>query len=97
MTDFNEKTLNRVADAIEAASCPNREGPFGLYDYTRYLNEGSTKPHCVRDFRDPKSDTWGDIIHCTDDPNEAQDVYNQLTRQHIAAAAIKAMIQQNKK
>lgn len=89
MIDITEEILDRVADAIEKARCPDREGPFGLYDYSNY--RGNEEPHCVRDFRDPRSDTYGNIIFRSSDREEAERMYERLTRQHIAAAAIAAM------
>lgn len=86
MTD--RETLARVADAIEQAQCPNREGPYGLYDYTSY---GHPKPHHVRDFRDPKSETWGHAVLTTTDREEAEATYKRLTREHVAKAAIAAL------
>ena len=82
-------TLERVATAIEQAQCPNREGPYGLYDYTSY---GHPKPHHVRDFRDPRSATWGHAVLMTTDREEAEATYRKLTREHIARAAIDAVL-----
>ena len=85
MTD--PETLDRVAAAIEQARCPGREGPYGLYDYTKY---GVAEPHRVRDFRDPGSPRWGDVVACFDDPKAAETLFQTLTRRHIARAAIAA-------
>lgn len=85
---MDEATLDRVADAIEAAKCPGREGPFGLYDYSSY---GWPNPHHVRDFRDPRSDSYGSCVAALTDPEIADRLYKTLTRRHIAEAAIAAM------
>lgn len=79
--------LDAVADAMEAATCPDREGPFGLFDYTDY---GDPRPHHVRDFRDPRSDTWGRPVHVGSDREEARRIYDEMTRRHVAAAAVAA-------
>lgn len=80
--------LNRIALAIEAAQCPGREGPYGLYDYTSY---GAQKPHRVRDFRDPRSEAWGDTVFASDDAATSRQQYERLTREHVALAAIHAV------
>jgi len=84
-----EKIIERVASAIEEAQCHGREGPYGLYDYSDY--PGNTAPHRVRDFRDPKSDTYGNHVFKSVNREEARAEYERLTREHVAKAAIEAM------
>ncbi len=81
--------LELVGEAIEQALCPDREGPYGLYDYTNY---GHPKPHHVRDFRDPRSTAYGDSVLMTTDREEAEVVYARLKREHVAQAAIAAFL-----
>ena len=81
------EALDAVAEAMEKASVPHREGPFGLYDYTDY---GDPVPHHVRDFRDMRSATWGMAVHRGTDPVEARRIYDELTRRHVADAAVRA-------
>jgi len=83
--------VERVAQAIEAAQCPGREGPFGGYDY----GHPDDKPvdggrYVIRDFRDPKSPDWGKWIHQTDDNDEHEAMFTTMTRRHIAIAALGA-------
>lgn len=80
--------IERVADAIEMARCPDREGPYGLYDYSSYQ---WVKPYHVRDFRDPASATYGDCVFRSQYRASAEAEYTRLTRAHIALAAIEAM------
>lgn len=84
--------VERVADAIESARCPHREGPFGGYDYG-YRNATPPKDgrYVIRDFRSPASPDWGKWIHQTDDVNEHDALLLKMTRHHIARAAIEAM------
>lgn len=89
MTVYTEEFLDKIAEAIEEARCPGREGPYGLYDYSKY--EGNEDPYCVRDFRDTRNDTYGKVVFRTNDPDKARAVYDKMTRQHIALAAIRAM------
>lgn len=91
---MDEQALERVYEAIEQARCPDREGPYGLYDYSigLYKDAGLEKPHHVRDFRDPKSDSWGRTIFRSADPEEARAEFERLTRSHIARAAVDAII-----
>jgi hypothetical protein len=86
MTD--NMLLDAVADAIEKAGCPGREGPYGSYDYSNY--NGESPPFVVRDFRDPNSAEWGTVVWRGSDSKTCDEVYNILTRRHIAAAAIRA-------
>lgn len=85
---MTNEDLDRVGAAIEAAQCPGREGPYGLYDYTSY---GDPVPFHVRDWRDPKSTTWGCAVFKSVDRAEATSQYELLTRRHIAQAAIAAI------
>lgn len=80
--------IDAVAIAIEKASVPHREGPFGLFDYTGY---GDPVPHHVRDFREVGSATWGKAVHRGTDAVEARRVYDELTRRHVADAAVRAL------
>jgi hypothetical protein len=85
-----------VADAIEVAGCPNREGPFGGYDYGHNTDFYGPAPdagrYVVRDFRDPSSPDWGKFMHLTNDREEHELVFAQLTRRHIAKAAIRVTL-----
>lgn len=81
--------LEAIADAIEAARNPDREGPFGLFDYTSY---GDPVPHHVRDLRDHRSESYGDCLFRTVDRDEARRVYERLTREHLAISAIRATL-----
>ncbi|MGA0595654.1 hypothetical protein [Enterovirga sp. CN4-39] len=74
-----------IAKAIEEAMCPDREGPYGLYDYSSY---GDRAPHHVRDFRDPSSPTWGHSIFISESRKEARAEYERLTRLHPARAVM---------
>lgn len=85
--DHPVEKLDAVAAAIEAAGCPDREGPFGLFDYTEY---GDPRPHHVRDFRDPRSPSWGKAVHVGEDREEARCIYEEMTRRHVAEAALAA-------
>ena len=88
MIEITDELLERVGRAIEAARCPNREGPYGGYDYSSY---GNPTPYHVRDFRDPKSDTWGRTVFRSNDRDAMHREYERLTRAHIALAAIQAI------
>lgn len=87
---ITEKMIERVASAIDAAQCPGREGPYGLYDYSDY--PGNAAPHRVRDFRDLKSDTYGNHVFKSTNRDEAKAEYERLTKEHVAKAAIEAAI-----
>lgn len=89
-TGFSDdhEEVERVAKAIEAASCLGREGPYGLFDYTAY---DDPIPHHVRDFRDTSSPDYGTCVLRTTDADFARSEYYRLTRQHIARAAIAAV------
>jgi hypothetical protein len=80
--------LDLIADAIEAARCPGREGPYGLYDYSLYPGDGP--PHAVRDFRDPRSPDFGAVVYRSPSGEDAAEMFETLTRRHIAAAALRA-------
>jgi hypothetical protein len=82
--------LEAVWAAIDAAQAPGRQGPYGLFDYTGY---GHAIPHHVRDFRDPGSEAYGDCVFRSTDPAQARAVYERLTREHVARAAIRATLQ----
>lgn len=88
MTAIDNAMLDRVADAIEQARCPGRQGPYGLFDYTSY---GDPVPHHVRDFRDPESKLYGSCVGAFADRQIAVELFETLTRHHIALAAIEAM------
>jgi len=94
MTDYSE-LIERVADAIEAAECRGREGPFGGYDYGHneafYGKAPEGGRYVIRDFRDPASDDWGKWLHQTDDNAEHEAMLVKMTREHIAVTAIRAM------
>lgn len=84
--------VEAVADAIERANCPGREGPFGGYDYGHNEDFYGKAPeggrYVIRDFRNPASRDWGKWLHQTDDPNEHLAIFEKMTREHIATAAI---------
>lgn len=82
-------TPELLAAAIETASCPGREGPYGLYDYSEY--PGETPPYVVRDFR-VRGPGHGDAVFSSHDRAEADAVYDRLTREHVARAAIEAFL-----
>lgn len=90
MSEFPDEHLDRVYAAIREAECPNREGPYGLYDYT-YANENPpAEPYRVRDWRDPRSDGWGRTVFSSEYREAAKAKYDQLTGRHIARAALEA-------
>jgi hypothetical protein len=88
ISDFDQR-LKTVHAAIEDAMHPDREGPYGLFDYGTY---GDPVPHQVRDFRDARSDTYGDCVFRTVDRDEAMAVYERLTQEHVAIAAMTAVL-----
>jgi hypothetical protein len=90
VTIYSDEHLDRVAAAIEAAMCPHREGPFGLYDYAYSNPNPPAQPHHVRDFRDPRSEDWGRTVFKSASPDEARAEYDARTRRHIAQAALDA-------
>jgi hypothetical protein len=91
---FAEDVITRTADAIAKAGCPGREGPFGGYDYgynvAFYGPEPEGGRYVVRDFRDPRSDTWGGWVHQTPDRDKHEAALSRLTAEHVAVAALKA-------
>lgn len=74
--------IERVARAINDA---RQKRPYGLYDYSGY--PGNTPPHQVKDERVFPNK----IILVTVHPEEAQDLYNKLSAEFIARAAIEVM------
>lgn len=80
--------IDAAAKAYERASCPAREGPYGLYDYSGY---GAPAPHVVRDFR-PGSPTCGGWVACFADPDRAQAEFDRLTREYIFGAVVDAVL-----
>lgn len=91
-----DEVLDRVGEAIVRAGCPSREGPYGGYDYGYCREDDLPKGgrYVVRDFRDPRSDTWGAWVHQTPDKDVHEAVFHRMTRRHIAQAAIAAFLQQ---
>lgn len=85
--DVSDGTLDAIADAIRLAECPDREGPFGLYDYSGYGDGSHDRAHRVRDFRSYADPAYGSNVHVCDDAEEARRVYEEMTRRHVAAAA----------
>lgn len=88
----SQDDVGRVAEAIENARCKGREGPFGGYDYG-YNPEFYGPPpeggrYVIRDFRDPASPDWGKWLHQTDDKDEHEALFEKMTREHYARAAI---------
>ncbi len=86
----SDEVLDRIAEAIRIAGCPDREGPFGLYNYEARGGSGE-KAHTVRDFRDTSSPDFGSHLHVCGDPVEARRIYDEMTRRHVALAAWLAM------
>jgi hypothetical protein len=90
MTTYSDEVLDRVAAAIYAAGCPDREGPFGLYNYAYANPLPPAEPYHVRDFRDPRSETYGRTVFKSADRDEAARMFDLLTGRHIAIAALAA-------
>jgi hypothetical protein len=90
--DVSDETLDAIADAIEKAGCPDRQGPYGLFDYS-YGGNPHEGAHRVRDFREPGSPSFGSNVHVCDDAEEARRVFEQMTRRHVAAAAWDAILE----
>lgn len=90
MSSWSDEHLDRVYAAIQEAECPHREGPYGLYDYTYANPLPPAEPHHVRDFRDPRSETWGRTVFKSADRDAARRMYDALTGRHIARAALEA-------
>ena len=86
--------IERVAEAIIGAQCLGREGPFGGYDYGHNTEFYGPAPeggrYVIRDFRTPKS--RGEWLHQTDDNELHQSTFKKMTEEHIAKAAIRAML-----
>lgn len=86
--------IERVAEAIIGAQCLGREGPFGGYDYGHNTEFYGPAPeggrYVIRDFRTPKS--RGEWLHQTDDNELHQSTLKKMTEEHIAKAAIRAML-----
>jgi hypothetical protein len=91
--DVSDGTLDAIAVAIRVAECPDREGPFGLYDYSGYGDGSNDRAHRVRDFRSRADSAYGSNVHVCDDPEEARRVYDEMTRRHVAAAAWDAVVE----
>ena len=91
---FAEDVVTRAAEAIARARCPGREGPFGGYDYghntSLYGPEPEDGRYVIRDFRDPSSPTWGRWVHQEHDRDAHEAMYDKLTGEHIAVAALSA-------
>lgn len=73
-----------VADAIEKAQ---KARPYGLYDYSKHHPSGP--PHVVRNELAKAGEP--DFIAGFHDSVTARELYNELTREHVAQAAIKAV------
>ena len=86
--------VERVARAIDKAACPGREGPFGGYDYGHNPEFYGPPPaggrYVIRDFRTLASK--GEWLHQTDDRVLHEATLEQMTKNHIAKAAIRAML-----
>lgn len=92
MTIDRDAIVEAMARAMETAECKGREGPFGGYDYGHNTDFYGPAPeggrYVIRDFRDPSSPGWGAWLHQTDDSDEHNRVFNQMTEYHIARAAL---------
>lgn len=88
-----DSMVERVSAAIVRAGCPGREGPFGGYDYG-YPDDTPVKGgrYVIRDFRKIGSPDFGKWLHQTDDAAVHEEVFAKMTREHIARAAIMAMM-----
>jgi hypothetical protein len=71
--------VNEVAAAIKVAQA---ERPYGLYDYTRYPGDGPA--HVVR------NEHTNTIIAGYSNAEIARHLYDQLSSEYVAQAAIKA-------
>jgi hypothetical protein len=91
---LHNELVEKVGQAIEAARCNGREGPFGGYDYGHDTDFYGPAPeggrYVIRDFRDPGSPDWGKWLHQTNDREEHEKLFAKMTRDHIARAAIEA-------
>lgn len=81
--------IETMARAYDDASCPHREGPYGLYDYSKY--PGKSPPHVVRDFRDLSSEKYGAFAASYEDRDSAEAEYKRLTKQHIYGSILSAL------
>lgn len=79
-----------AADVAEAASCPGREGPYGLYDYSNY--PGTEEPHVIRDFRTLKKGEHGATVARFATRKAAHAEYMRLQKLHVMGAAISAYL-----
>ena len=88
------KAIEAAARAMKSAECPGREGPYGGYDYGHNPEFYGPAPeggrHVIRDFRYPHSK--GEWVHQTDDAALHEAMYEKLTAEHIATAAITAFL-----
>lgn len=87
MNRISHEVISDVANAIDRARCPHREGPFGGYLYDDL--------HVIRDFRDPASPDWGKWLHRTTDTYLHEELYAKMTREYIASEAILAFSRWN--
>lgn len=88
-----DSMVERVSAAIVRSGCPGREGPFGGYDYG-YPDDTPVKGgrYVIRDFREIGSPDFGKWLHQTDDATVHEEMFAKMTREHIARAAIEAMM-----
>ena len=91
MSEPTDEQLDRIAAAIEAAQCPGREGPYGLYDYGYSNPNPPDEPYCVRDFRDTRAARYGMTVFRSADRATAETKFEELTRRHVARAAWNAL------
>lgn len=84
-----DSMVERVSAAIVRAGCPDREGPFGGYDYG-YPDDTPVKGgrYVIRDFREIGSPDFGKWLHQTDDAAAHDEMFAKMTREHIARATI---------
>lgn len=92
---LSEADFDAIGDAIKAAECPNRQAPYGGFDYGYNTDFYGPEPeggrYVIRDFRDPSSESWGRWVHQTPDNDEHEEMFERLTRRHIAQAAVLAV------
>ena len=89
-----DSMVEKVSAAIVRAGCPGREGPFGGYDYG-YPDDAPVKGgrYVIRDFREIGSPDFGKWLHQTDDAAAHDEMFAKMTREHIARAAINALME----
>lgn len=91
----SDAELDAVADVIENAECPGRQGPFGAFDYGHNEDFYGPAPAAgrwvIRDFRDPASDDWGTAVHQTSDRDKHEEMFMALQRRHVADAVLRAV------